>query len=312
MSSPETDPDRLLRRLEWTVLRRLDGLFQGDYRSLFRGFGMDLADIREYEYGDDVRFIDWNVTARLATPYVRRFDEDREITAWLVLDVSPSVDFGSGERKKLDLLVEFVALVSRVLTRHGNRVGALIYDGVGKEVMPARGGRDQVLALLKLLMARPSLETAPPTDLRALLSSVLDMVKRRSLVLLVSDFFSEPTWAEPLSYLCLRHEVLAVRLSDPSEKELPDAGITRIRDAETGEQFWVDTHDRHFRERFAAAVLHREEALRASLAQAGVDALELSTGDDVAESILRFAELRKGRARLSGGGAPATVFGRRS
>ncbi len=305
------NPEALLRRIEWTVLRRLDGLLQGDYRSLFRGLGMDLADIREYEFGDDVRFIDWNVTARLATPYIRRFDEDREITAWFLLDVSPSVDFGSGGRKKIDVLVEFFALVARVLTRRGNRVGAVIDDGVVREVIAARGGRDQVLLILKRLMAREALETAPPTDLGLLASSALDMIKRRSLVFLVSDFWSEPGWARPLSRLCLRHEVLALRLFDASEEELPDIGIAPIRDAESGERLWIDTHDRKFRERLVAASRRREEGLRAEFGRAGVDALELSTDDDLGASILRFAEARRGRARHSGGGRAITVFGRR-
>jgi uncharacterized protein (DUF58 family) len=306
------NPESLLRRLEWTVLRRLDGLLQGDYRSLFRGFDMDLADIREYEYGDDVRFIDWNVTARLSTPYVRRFDEDREISAWFILDLSPSVDFGAGDRKKIDVLVEFVAVISRLLTKHGNRVGAILYDGGAVEAIPARGGRDQVLMMLRRLMSRPRLDASPPTDLRKLLASTLDMLKRRSLIFLASDFFSEPRWTEPLSYLCLRHEVLAVRLSDPSEEELPDLGIAPMRDAESGERLMVDTHDRGFRERFAAAAMRREEELRSNLSRAGVDTLEMSTKDDLAESILRFARMRKARAALAGGGRATSNFrGRR-
>lgn len=209
------------------------------------------------------------------------------------------------------MLVEFVAVIARLLTRHGNRVGAVLYDGATRQVIPARAGRDQVLVLLKRLGAWPALERSPPTDLHALLSSTLDLVKRRSLLFLVSDFWSEPRWAEPLSLLCRRHEALAVRLFDPSEEELPDLGIAPIRDAESGELFWADTHDRRFRGRFAAATRRREEGLRSALGQAGADCLELSTLDDLAESILRFAETRKGRARLSGGGRPATVFGRR-
>jgi uncharacterized protein (DUF58 family) len=301
----------VLRRLEWTVLRRLDGLLQGDYRSLFRGFGMDLADIREYEYGDDVRFIDWNVTARLSIPYVRRFDEEREITAWFLLDLSPSVDFGSGDRKKIDMLIDFVAVISRILTKHGNRVGAILYDGGAEELIPARGGRNQVLVLLQRLMPRPTLDSAPPTDLRKLIGSALEMLKRRSLVFIVSDFISEAGWTKPLSYLCHRHEVLAVRLSDPLEEKLPDLGITSMRDAESGEQLWVDTHDRRFRERFAAAAQRREEELRSNLDRAGVDTLELSTLDDLPESLLRFAQMRKARANLAVGGRAAMVLGRR-
>jgi uncharacterized protein (DUF58 family) len=312
MSTVATTPEAVLRRLEWTVLRRLDGLLQGDYRSLFRGFGTDLAGLREYEHGDDVRFIDWNVTARLGVPWVRRFEEDREITAWFLLDVSPSMDFGGGERRKLDLLVDVVGSLARILTRHGNRVGAVLFDGSVTECLPARGGRDQVLLVLERILARPRLETAPPTDLRRLLVSTLGVVKRRSLIFLVSDFLTEPRWTEALSYLCLRHEVLAVRLVDPAEEELPDLGIAPIRDAESGQLLWVDTHDRGFRRRFAEAARRREEGLHAALGKAGVDTLELSTADDLVASILRFAETRKNRSRLSGGGRAVTVFGRRA
>src|SRR5687767_15845943 len=124
---PPGNPEAVLRRLEWTVMRRLDGLLQGDYRTLFRGFGLDLADLREYQYGDDVRHIDWNVTARLQTPYVREYHEDRELTAWFLLDLSASVDFGSGEVRKRTVAADFVAVLARILTRHGNKVGALFY-----------------------------------------------------------------------------------------------------------------------------------------------------------------------------------------
>ena len=147
----------LLKRLEWTVLRRLDGLLQGDHRTLMRGAGLDLADLREYQHHDDVRHIDWNVTARLQTPYVREYHEDREVTAWFLLDLSPSVDFGS-EVKKRSLSTEFIALLARLLTRQGNRVGALFYGDRVDTVIPARGGRRHVLQLLHRLMSRPELE----------------------------------------------------------------------------------------------------------------------------------------------------------
>src|SRR5512147_2306236 len=145
MSESPRDPERILRRLEWTVIRRLDGAIHGSYRTLFRGFGLDLADLREYQYHDDVRHIDWNVTARLGTPYVRQFNEDREVTAWFLLDLSPSVDFGSGETNKRSVSAEFVTVLARLLTRHGNRVGAMFYGERVDTVIPALSGRRQVL-----------------------------------------------------------------------------------------------------------------------------------------------------------------------
>ena len=145
---PPRDLEKLLKKLEWTVIRRLDGLLHGDYRTLFRGFGLDLADLREYQYHDDVRHIDWNVTARLQTPYVREYNEDRDINAWFLLDLSPSVDFGSGEVRKRSVAADFVAVLARLLTRHGNRVGALLYGERVDTMIPARSGRRHVLHLM--------------------------------------------------------------------------------------------------------------------------------------------------------------------
>src|SRR4030095_6501966 len=206
MSRSARSPELIVDRLDWTVIRRLDGLLQGDYRTLFRGFGLDLADLREYQYHDDVRYIDWNVTARLSTPYVREYREDREVTAWFLLDLSPSVDFGFEDAKKRSVSIEFVTVLARLLTRHGNRVGAMLYDESLDRVIPARTGRRQVLHILDRLMARPDLMQAKATDLGEFLQAAMQVLKRRSLVFLVSDFISEPGWAKALSYLSRRHE----------------------------------------------------------------------------------------------------------
>ncbi|HXR58422.1 MAG TPA: DUF58 domain-containing protein [Burkholderiales bacterium] len=300
-SRPES-AEKVLRRLEWTVIRRLDGLLHGDYRTLFRGAGLDLADLREYQYHDDVRHIDWNVTARLQVPYVREYHEDREVTAWFLLDLSPSIDFG-GAAKKRALSTEFVSVLARLLTRQGNRVGAMFYGERLDTVIPARGGRRHVLEVLHRLLNRPALPSAKETDLRAFLRAAFNAMPRRSLVFLVSDFFSQPGWAEPLALLAQRHELVAVRLYDPLERELPDLGMLVMQDAETGEQLFVDTHDKRFRTRFASAAERRERELRAALARAGVDCLELGTDGKLIDALLRFAELRKRRSRLAGGGA---------
>ena len=179
-------------------MRRLDGLLQGDYRTIFKGQGLDLADIREYAFGDDVRHIDWNVTARLDTPYVREYLEDREINAHFLLDLSPSVDFGTVDRRKRDLLIDFTGLLARLLTRHGNRVGATLYGSRVDRSIPARGGRVQVLRILNELEKRPRLESSPLTSLSDLLDSGMRGLKRRSLVFVVSDFFSAAGWESRL------------------------------------------------------------------------------------------------------------------
>src|SRR5919197_1278 len=290
-------PERILQRLDWQVIRRLDGLLQGDYRSLFYGYGVDFADLREYQPGDDIRYIDWNVTARLATPYVRQYVEDRDITAWFLLDLSPSMDFGTVQKLKRAMLVDFVATLARLLTRHGNRVGAIFYGSRVERTIPARSGRIQVLRLINDLLKQPQLPRAPFTNLSPLLEAALHGIRRRTLIFIISDFISAPGWERPLSLLNHRHEVVAIRLWDPREAELPDIGPIMMEDAETGEQLYVDTHDRRFRRRFQEAARQREVALHEAFKRAGVDALALSTDEDLVRAIVRFATLRQQRRK---------------
>ena len=291
------NPEKVLSRLDWTVIRRLAGLLQGDYRTLFHGFGLDLADLREYQFTDDVRYIDWNVTARMQTPYVRQYMEDREVNAWFLLDLSPSVDFGTVQTLKRNLLIDFVTVLARLLTRHGNRVGAIFYSGKVERVIPARGGKPQVLSLINDLLSQPQLKRSPPTNLTGLLEMALRIIRRRSLIFIVSDFISAPGWDKPLGILTQRHEVLTIRLYDPRETELPDIGSIIFEDAETGEQLYIDTHDRNFRKRFIEAARRREYELNAMLARLGIDMLKLSTEDDLVTEIVRFAMLRKQRKK---------------
>ena len=290
-------PERILQRLDWQVIRRLDGLLQGDYRSLFYGYGVDFADLREYQPGDDIRYIDWNVTARMNTPYVRQYMEDREITAWFLLDLSPSVDFGPAQNLKRTVLIDFVTTLARLLTRHGNRVGAIFYGSRVERTIPARSGRIQVLRLVNDLLKQPALPRAPFTDLTPLLEGGLNAIKQRSLVFIISDFISAPGWERPLSLLNRRHEVLAIRLWDPREVEMPDVGLIVMEDAETGEQVYVDTHDKRFRQRFKEAAQRREADLEQAFKHAGVDALSLSTEEDLVRAIVGFATLRQQRRK---------------
>jgi len=303
--------DRLLRQLEWHVIRRLDGLLQGDYRTLVRGSGLDLADLREYQPHDDVRHIDWNVTARLNAPHVRVFTEDREMSAWFLLDLSPSIHFGPPGHAKRDILTGLVAVLARLLTRHGNRVGAMLYGAGGAygatsaegrstravdAVLPPRSSRAQVLHLMHRLLQPATGRAAGGTELGLLLQAGLGSIRRRSTVFVVSDFISAPGWEKPLAQLAQRHDLVAVRLFDPLELELPDLGLVLLRDAETGEQLQVDTHDKAFRQRFVRLAAEREAALRAGLAAAGADTLELRTDDDLIDALLRFMDLRQRRA----------------
>ena len=311
-ASLDSSAEAVLRRLEWTVIRRLDGLLQGDYRTLMRGAGLDLADLREYQHHDDVRHIDWNVTARLQTPHVRQFTEDRELTAWFLLDLSGSVDFGSSDRSKRAVSTEFVAVLARLLTRHGNRVGALLFGSQVDAVLPARGGRLHVLHLLQRMRDFKPPQSASETNLRDLLQSAQQMIPRRSMVFVVSDFISAPGWSDAMARLSQKHEVLAVRLFDPAEMDLPDVGLMTIQDAETGEQVFVDTHDPGFRERFMQIAEQRESELRSALTRAGVDTLELATDDDLVSTVMRFTDMRRQRSRLSGGATQSARLPERS
>lgn len=296
-STSAQTPERILHRLDWQVIRRLDGYLQGDYRSLFYGFGVDFADLREYQPEDDIRYIDWNVSARMDTLYVRQYVEDREVIAWFLLDLSPSVDFGTLQNPKRAVLIDFVATLARLLTRHGNRVGAIMYGSKIQYTIPARGGRNQVLRLINDLLKQPRLARSPMTDLGPLLKGGLHTMKKRSLVFVVSDFISAPGWERTLNLLNQRHEVIAIRLWDPREMQLPDVGPIVMEDAETGEQLYVDTHDKKFRQRFQEAADAREAVLTESFKRAGVDVLSLSTEEDLTRAIARFAALRRQRRK---------------
>lgn len=321
-------PDRVLRRLEWQVIRRLDGRLQGNYRTMLRGHGTDFRDVREYETGDDVRHIDWNVTARMDEMFVRQYAEDRELTAWLLLDHSPSMGFGPVGRTKDHVLCEVAATIAQLFVRGGNRVGAIVYDNENVRTIPPRQGRNQVLAIVAELLrpaGRPGPSgpssgrpgpggrrgvagrlpgrrraSGPPgglrgpvTDLRQLLDLAPRVIRRRSLVVLVSDFISEPGWERSLLRLTERHEVVAVRLVDRREFDLPDAGLLVVEDAETGEQLTVDSSDPQFRRRLRQAGQEREAAVRDAARRAGVDLHVIATDDDLVHALVRIVESRR-------------------
>jgi uncharacterized protein (DUF58 family) len=290
-------PDRLLRRLEWRVVRRLDGRLQGAYRTVFRGTGIDFTDLREYTPEDDVRHIDWNVTARLDEPYVRQYTEDRDLTAWLVLDRSASMRFGSAEAGGKDsVLTELAVCLARLFARGGNRVGAILYDNSVRRVIPARTGRNHVLHLADQL-TRPA-AAAPDgrvTDLAAMMHLAASTVRRRSLVFVISDFIGDLDWEPALTRLSHRHEVVALRVVDPVELDLPDLGLVLIEDAETGEQVFADTSDPLFRQRLRAEVDARELAVASAMRRTGVTSHLIGTDEDLAQALVDM--VRRSRRR---------------
>jgi uncharacterized protein (DUF58 family) len=292
--------ETILRRLDWQVVRKLDGLLQGDYRSLFSGHGLDLAEVREYQPEDDVRYMDWNVTARMNEPHVRQYLEDREITAWLVLDTSPSVDFGTARVRKSDLMLELASVMARLFTRHGNQIAAITFSAAVDEVLPPRGGQRQALRMIHQLV-RPERKFTPgATNLTNVLDRIAETIKRRSLVFLVTDFISAPGWEDALGRLARRHEIVAVWLRDPREEELPDIGPVVLQDAETGEQIYVETQDRRFRARFQSLVEKRRLHIERTFARHGIDVLSLSTEGDLVRDLSRFTLLRRQTLRRQG------------
>lgn len=344
--APALTPERVLRRLEWRVVRRLDGLLQGDYRTLFRGSGIDFRDLREYEPGDDLRHIDWNVTARMDAPYVRQYVEDREVTAWLLLDRSASMGFGPVERQKHLVVAETAGTIAQLLARGGNRFGAVLFDTDNRvETIPPGQGRNQVLRILARLLddgtagsahqdagpaptptptaasgspSRPGTRGAPgtpratrswrrrgrharqpehpTTDLAVLLRAAGAVAVRRALVVVVSDFITEPGWERPLALLGHRHDVVALQVTDPRESELPAVGMVYVEDAETGEQIFVDTDDAAFRHRVTRAAAERQAALAEGARSAGVDLFTIGTDEDLVRALIRISALR-GRRR---------------
>ncbi|SNT54994.1 Protein of unknown function DUF58 [Asanoa hainanensis] len=292
-----TAPDRLLRRLEWRVIRRLDGRLQGAYRTAFRGTGIDFDSLREYAPDDDVRHIDWNVTARLDQPHVRQYTQERELTAWLVLDQSASMRFGETPQGKDSMLTDLAVCLARLFTRGGNRVGAILYDNRAHRVVPPRTGRDHVLRLTDLVTAPTADRGGGSTDLAAMLRLAAASARRRSLVFVVSDFIGEGDWSGELTRLALRHEVVAIRVVHPAELELPDLGLVLVEDAETGEQLLADTGDPLFRERLRAEVEARESMVDGALARTGVAAHRVRTDEDLVEVLVEMVRRTRRRRR---------------
>ena len=312
-------PESILRRLEFKVVRRLDGLLFGDYTGMFYGPSLDLAEVREYQPGDEVRRIDWNVTARMHRLFVRQYLEERELTAWMLVDLSPSMVFGTRRQLKRESAAEFAGVAAYIVARHGDKVGLIGFPG--REVyVPPRGGRVHVLRILHMLQQAPprpdggglapyqpasSTSTAHKasapggTGLADGLRQAARALRRRCLVFVLSDFQAADGWQQSLQELARRHDVIAVWISDPAEQELPDVGGLFVRDPESGQQLWVDTSDARLRETYRALAARQRAAVAAALHTAAVDALELSTAEPLLSPLLKFITYRRRRSRWS-------------
>lgn len=300
-AQPNRPPERieaLLRRLHWTVLRPLANRLGGEERSLFRGPGVEFDELREYQPGDDVRLIDWNVTAREGTPFVRQAFVTRSLDAWMLMDLSASVDWGTANCLKRDRALEFVAVAGQLFERSRHHLGALFFADRPLGFVPPGVGREHLLRTLDVLRSEPRQLRRGTTDLRAALIRMETVLKRRSLILLVTDFLVSPGWQSVLARLAQSHEVVAVRLRDPREFLLPDVGSIVLEDPETGKQVFVNTTDHELRERFQTAALQQAEQIRQNLAALGIDCLDLDTAEELLPPMVRFLDARKRTAGL--------------
>jgi uncharacterized protein (DUF58 family) len=302
LEQPAEPPAALLRRLQVSTLRPLAMLLGGEERSRQRGPGMELSEVRQYQPGDDVRHIDWGITARTSEPVVREAHAERALDAWLLLDCSASLNWGTARFSKRDQAAAFVAVAAQLLGQRGHRVGALLFAARPFGIVPPSRGRAQLLRLLTAVQAAPAPIGEGATDLALALRGAEPLLRRRGLVLVVSDWLVAPGWQPALARLARRHDVVAVRLSDPREADLPDIGLATFEDPETGAQLLVNTADARLRARFAEAAGEQAAALRADCARAGVTLLELTTADDMLPALVRMLAARK--RQRGGPGAP--------
>lgn len=293
----KSDPSEVLRRLDLVVRRRLDGLLHGEYMGLVPGHGTEKGETRVYMPGDDVRNIDWNVTARMTEPHVRETIADRELECWVLADDSPSLDFGTALCEKRDLAVSAAAAVGFLTHRTGNRIGAVLAAPDGHQIVPARGGKDHLFSLLHRLVSAARHPTGR-TDLGGALDALGGVARRRGLVVVVSDFLEPPEhWARPLGRAAVRHETLCIEIVDPREVELPNVGVLHMVDPRTDELFEVQTANPKVRERYAAAAAAQRGAIADAIRSAGADHLQLRTDRDWLLDIVRFVARRRDRVR---------------
>ena len=284
--------DELMRRARWPVLRRLGFHPGGDEQSRFRGVGIEYSDVREYQAGDDPRSIEWNITARSDRPYVRESLPDRGLDAWMLIDVTRSLDWGTARCLKRQLGLEFAAAVGQLLIARGNRVGALLFDERVRAIVPPLSGRTALLRLIARV-EREAQDPASSTNLGRALTEAGRLIRKPSLVIVITDFMTADGWQRPLSSLAMRHEVIAAWVTDPREREIPDVGVVTFEDPESGQQILVDTGDARLRLRFESAADTQREAIRTDLQRARAAIAELSTVADLVPQLVRFIKQRE-------------------
>lgn len=317
---PSRHAETVLQALPWTAIRRLDGIFKGDHETLFHGSGMRMSDIREYQPGDDVRHLDWNVSARTGTLHTRTFYEERELTAWFLIDTSNSLAFQSAGSSKQQMAQQAVGTLAGLFVRHGDRIAAMLDDGRSSSpprVHAPAGTHSHVIRLLGLMKSQAHHSTedvrrangtafrsdqgsGSSTQLTPMLDRALAVIRRRSLVILVSDFWVAPGWEPALRRLAHRHDLLCMQLTDPLEMQLPNVGMITVQDSESGEQALIDTGDSIVRARYEEIMRQRQQSIRQACSVSGADFLQLNSDTPLLRQLTAYLAFRKKRRTLSG------------
>ncbi|HET9947992.1 MAG TPA: DUF58 domain-containing protein [Longimicrobiales bacterium] len=283
-----------VRRIEISTRGLVDEVFSGEYHSVFKGRGMSFAEVREYQYGDDVRSIDWNVTARSGSPFVKVFEEERELTVVLLVDVSASGDFGTRERLKAELAVELCALLAFSAIKNDDKVGLVVFSDRIEKFVPPRKGRRHALRVIRELLYHE--RSGRGTDLKAALEYLVRVQRKRSVAFLVSDFRNRG-WERALAVAARKHDLVAVRIGDAREEELPPVGLVELEDPETGRRVLVNSSSAAFREAFRRLNEERRAELDRALRRSKVDVIDLRTGEPYVKPLMRFFEARARRQR---------------
>lgn len=285
---------RKVRRIEIRTRYLVNDIFSGEYHSVFKGRGMEFAEVREYQIGDDIRMIDWNVTARNQRPYVKVFEEERELTVMLLVDASASESFGSVQQMKIEIAAELGALLSFAAIKNNDKVGLIMFTDQIEKYVPPRKGRTHILRLIREILAFEPQSTG--TDLSRAAEYFLNVQRRRSVAFIISDFWDED-FAQPLRVAGKKHDLIGLWLLDPKEETLPDVGLLRVRDPETGDELVVNTHDPDLRERYATMMQERADQLRSLFLSMNMDTVQIRTDESYIEPLMRFFRMRERRLR---------------
>lgn len=283
-----------IKRIEIKTKKLVEDYFSGKYQSVFKGTGMNFSDVREYYPGDDVRNIDWNVTARLGKPFVKEFVEERERTIFIAVDVSASGEFGSCEKSKSEVACEIAAVLAFSALKNQDKIGLIMFSDGPEKYLPPRKNRQYIMRIMREILAYK--RKSPKTDIAKTLKFISDVCKKKAVIFLISDFI-DSGYEKLLGISNKKHDVIAVNIKDERESELPDAGLVEMADSESGERILVNTSDPEFRKAYAAAIAERDENLRMMFGKAKIDSVDLNTAESYIKPLYAFFKMREGRLK---------------